>query len=207
MVKRGILLLTSSALGLALGAFPLIASAQDAPPPQAMVELSSSDINSWGFAAVVPVGGTITWTNMGSQAHSVTASDGSFDSGLVDPGAAATLQFDVPGTYAYVCSPHPWMKGFVVVSPDAPTAPSMAMVEGSPSDINSWAFAVSVSTGRTVAWTNMGTQAHTATSTGGAFDTGMVTPGSTAPVEFDTPGLFPYMCMPHPWMKGVVVVS
>jgi len=207
LVERGTLLLTGSALGLALGALPLIASAQDAPPPEAMVELSPSDINSWGFAAVVPVGGTITWTNMGSQGHTVTASDGSFDSGVVAPGATATLEFDTPGTYAYVCTPHPWMKGFVVVSPDASSSPSMAMVEGNTSDIQSWGFAVSVAAGQSVAWTNMGSQAHSVTSTGGTFDTGLLAPGSSAPVEFDTPGLFPYVCTPHPWMKGAVTVS
>jgi nitrite reductase (NO-forming) len=81
------------------------------------------------------------------------------------------------------------------------------MVEGNPSDINSWGFAVSVAAGQSVEWTNTGAQPHTVTSTSGAFDTGMVDPGSTAPLAFDTAGLYPYMCTPHPWMKGVVVVS
>jgi plastocyanin len=185
----------------------LPAAAQDLPSPQAMVELNSSDINTWGFAAMVPVGGTIGWTNMGSQAHSATGANGAFDTGLVAPGASASIQFDSAGKFAYVCTPHPWMKGYVVVTPDATIAPSMAMVEANPSDINSWGFAVSVSAGQTVAWSNTGTQAHSVTATDGSFDTGLVTPASTAPLEFDTPGLFPYVCTPHPWMKGAVVVS
>jgi len=138
--KRGSLLLTSVVLGSALSALPLTALAQVPPSPMGMVELSPTDINTWGFTAIVPVGGTITWTNMGSQAHSVTATDGSFDSGLVAPGAMASIEFDAAGTFAYVCTPHPWMRGTVVVTPDATTAPSMAMVEANPTDINSWGF-------------------------------------------------------------------
>jgi len=194
-------------LGGALSLMPMVVSAQVPPSPQAMVEMSPTDINTWGFAAVVPVGGAISWTNMGSQAHTVTATDGSFDSGLVAPGETASIQFDAAGTYAYVCTPHPWMKGYVVVSPDASSAPAMAMVEANPSDINSWGFAVNVPAGATVAWTNTGSQAHTVTATDGSFDTGMVTPGSTAPVTFGAAGLFQYVCTPHPWMKGTVVVS
>jgi plastocyanin len=200
-------LLRAGVLAAALTALPVAASAQTLPTPQAMVELNASDINTWGFAAVVPVGGTIAWTNMGAQAHTVTATDGSFDSGLVSPGDTALLQFDVEGTYAYVCTPHPWMTGYVVVTPEAQTSSSMAMVEGDAANINSWGFAVSVSAGQTVAWTDMGAQAHTATATQGAFDTGLVTSGSAAPVQFDTPGLYAYMCTPHPWMKGNVIVN
>src|SRR5262249_39702693 len=157
-----------------------------------------------GFAAVVPVGGTITWTNMGSQQHTVSAADGSFESGLVEPGATWTMEFDAPGVYAYVCTPHPWMKGFVYVSPDAATASSMAMVEGSPTDIQSWGFAESVAVGQTIAWTNAGAQSHQATSSAGAFDTGLVAPGTSAPATFGSAGLFTYVCTPHPWMKGAV---
>src|SRR5438046_2742192 len=113
-------LLTGALLGGALTTVPALA--QSAVAPAAMVEGSPTDINSWNFAARVPVGGTITWSNQGSQGHTITASDGSFDSGIVAPGASATLEFDTPGIFAYICSLHPWMKGTVVVSADAPSA-------------------------------------------------------------------------------------
>jgi len=207
MIRKSGLFMTSALLAVALAGLPIVVSAQEAPLPQAMVEPSASDINSWGFSAVVPVGGSITWTNMGAQSHTVTSTDGTFDSGLVAPGASASIQFDAAGSYTYLCTPHPWMKGTVTVTPDATTGSQMAMVEGSATDINSWGFAVSVPAGQSVAWTNMGAQAHTATGANGAFDTGMVTPGSTASVQFDTPGMYAYTCTPHPWMKGTVVVS
>jgi plastocyanin len=194
-------------LGAALSVVPGVSIAQSGPVPQAMVEGSISDVNSWGFAAQVPVGGSITWTNEGSLGHSVTATDGSFDSGIVAVGDSATIEFDTPGIYNYVCTPHPWMKGTVVVSADAPATSSMAMVEGSQTDINSYAFAVAVPAGQQVVWANLGSQQHSATSTSGAFDTGLVNPGDSAPLEFDTPGIYPYQCAPHPWMKGTVVVN
>ena len=195
-------------LAAALTALPVAASAQTLPTPQAMVELNATDINTWGFAAVVPVGGTIAWTNMGAQSHTVTTTDGSFDSGLVSPGAyGAASSSTVEGTYAYVCTPHPWMTGYVVVTPDAHGELADGHGRGQRLRHQYWGFAVSVSAGQTVAWTNMGGQAHTATAADGSFDTGLVTPGSSAPVQFDTPGLYAYMCTPHPWMKGNVAVN
>jgi plastocyanin len=66
----------------------------------------------------------ITWTNGGSQAHTVTStSGGGFDTGLVDPGQAYSLTFDQPGIYVYTCAPHPWMLGRVVVTDAAGNAP------------------------------------------------------------------------------------
>jgi plastocyanin len=202
--KLGVLL-TGGLLAVALTAAPAVA--QSVTVPVAMVEGNPTDINSWNFAARVPVGGTITWSNQGSQGHSVTASDGSFDSGVVAPGSSATIQFDTPGIFAYICTPHPWMKGSVVVSDDAASATPMAMVEGNISDINSWGFAVSLSAGQSVKWVNLGTQAHTATAGDAAFDTGLVAPGGSELFQFDTPGIYAYACTPHPWMKGNVAVN
>src|ERR687883_1122878 len=105
MFRRTGLFVMAVALGGALTAVPAVAVAQPAPAPAAMVEANASDINAWGFAASVPVGGTLTWTNMGAQTHSATAADGSFDTGLVAPGATATVEFDTPGVFVYNCSP------------------------------------------------------------------------------------------------------
>ncbi len=200
-------LLLAALLTTALTALPIVASAQQAPVPQAMVEGNPSDINTWGFSAVVPIGGSVTWTNMGSQSHTVTSTDGTFDTGLVPPGGMVSVQFDTVGIYAYICTPHPWMKGFVAVTPDAPSSSQMAMVEGNASDINTWGFAVSVPAGQSVVWTNLGAQAHTVSAADGSFETGLVSPGSTAPLQFDVPGVYAYMCTPHPWMKGTVAVN
>ncbi len=63
----------------------------------------------------VPVGTTVTWTNDDTVIHTVTAADGSFDSGFLDPGATWSYTFDTPGEFEYLCTPHPWMRAKVVV--------------------------------------------------------------------------------------------
>jgi plastocyanin len=83
-----------------------------------MTEPSPTDINSWGFTPpdiTIAAGQTVTWTNSGSQAHTATATNGAFDTGLVEPGASKTLTLADAGTYAYQCTPHPWMKGSLTV--------------------------------------------------------------------------------------------
>jgi plastocyanin len=64
----------------------------------------------------VPAGATVTWTNTGSRPHTVTADDGSFDSGRLDPGEQFSQTFDQPGTFAYHCGFHPEMQGSVIVT-------------------------------------------------------------------------------------------
>jgi plastocyanin len=64
--------------------------------------------------AVEP-GSTITWTNKGDEPHTVTADDGSFDSGMLNPGDSYTVAFDGQGTVTYHCAIHPEMRGSVTV--------------------------------------------------------------------------------------------
>ena len=64
----------------------------------------------------VAVGGTVTWTNQDSTAHTATVDGGGPNTGPIKGGAAATLTFDTPGTFTYVCQFHPGsMTGTVVV--------------------------------------------------------------------------------------------
>jgi plastocyanin len=64
---------------------------------------------------VIAPGTTIVWTNNDPLEHSVTAADGSFDSGLMPPGSTWRHTFSTLGTYPYTCRPHPFMKGIVIV--------------------------------------------------------------------------------------------
>ena len=63
----------------------------------------------------VNVGDTVVWINSDVMPHTVTASDGSMDSGTLQPGAAYPRTFTVPGTYSYRCLFHPGMVGTVTV--------------------------------------------------------------------------------------------
>jgi plastocyanin len=63
----------------------------------------------------VAAGTTVVWTNGGQLLHTVTAEDGSFDSGAIDRGRRRGITFSKPGTYAFHCTPHPFMRGEIVV--------------------------------------------------------------------------------------------
>ncbi|AHG89356.1 blue (type 1) copper domain protein [Gemmatirosa kalamazoonensis] len=63
----------------------------------------------------VAAGTTVIWTNNAPLQHSIVADNGSFDSGLIDPGKRYARTFTKPGTYTFHCTPHPFMKGVVVV--------------------------------------------------------------------------------------------
>ncbi|MDQ6674088.1 MAG: cupredoxin domain-containing protein [Chloroflexota bacterium] len=81
----------------------------------------------WGFApATVKIqpGSWITWSNAGQDPHTVTALDGSFDSGNLDPSEGYSWFFADAGTFTYTCVLHPWMQGTVIVAPSAPTPPT-----------------------------------------------------------------------------------
>jgi len=61
-------------------------------------------------------GARVTVTNRDSAAHTATADDGhSFDTGNLDRGASKTITLTRPGTYAYRCTIHPYMRGKLIV--------------------------------------------------------------------------------------------
>jgi plastocyanin len=66
---------------------------------------------------------------------------------------------------------------------------------------------LTINVGDTVTWTNQDSATHTATATGGAFDTGDIVQGASASFTFDTAGTFDYICSIHPQMTGVIIVQ
>jgi len=79
---------------------------------------SAVTIKNFAFSPAtldVSVGTTVTWTNNDSATHTVTADDGSFDSGNLATGKSFTFTFKKAGTFTYHCSIHPNMKATIVV--------------------------------------------------------------------------------------------
>jgi LPXTG-motif cell wall-anchored protein len=64
----------------------------------------------------VTAGESVTWSNSGPSVHSATADDGSFDTGILNKGQSGSHTFTRPGTYAFHCTPHPFMTGKVIVT-------------------------------------------------------------------------------------------
>ena len=64
----------------------------------------------------VPVGTTVTFTNRDSTPHTATSKQsGVFESGSLDTGKSGKVTLEEPGTFAYYCLFHPFMKGEIVV--------------------------------------------------------------------------------------------
>lgn len=60
-------------------------------------------------------GSTVTFTNLDDVVHTVTAKDGSFDSGPIKENSAYTMTFSKPGVYSVYCKPHTFMTGTITV--------------------------------------------------------------------------------------------
>jgi plastocyanin len=96
-------------LGLALAA-PASAPAATFP-----VNVQFQDFGP-GQLDVLP-GELVEWNNVSERTHTVTADDGSFDSGDLEPGATFSVQFAAPGLFAYHCTKHAGMVGEIDVRP------------------------------------------------------------------------------------------
>ena len=73
------------------------------------------------YEVKIATGGTVTWSNDDSAAHTVTAGhmpegpSGVFDSSLFMAGNTFSHTFEKSGEYPYFCMVHPWMTGTVIV--------------------------------------------------------------------------------------------
>ena len=64
----------------------------------------------------IKAGSTLNFTNVGDLPHGATAwQKGDWDTGVVPAGQAKSITFTQPGVYYYICTPHPWMYGQVIV--------------------------------------------------------------------------------------------
>ncbi len=64
----------------------------------------------------VNVGDTITWINQDIVPHTATASDSSWDTGLIEAGAQVSLQVTKGWESNYYCIYHPKMLGKLVLA-------------------------------------------------------------------------------------------
>ncbi len=66
---------------------------------------------------------------------------------------------------------------------------------------------VDIKVGDTVVWTQRDSIGHTTTSDTGLWSSPLLSAGQTFSRTFDTAGVFPYHCTPHPFMRGTVNVQ
>ena len=70
----------------------------------------------WPGRTRVKAGTAVTFTNVGDVQHTATAFEkGKWDTGALEKGESKAITFSEPGTYYYICTPHPWMYGQIIV--------------------------------------------------------------------------------------------
>ncbi len=184
-------------------------------------------------AITVPAGTTVIWTNLDSTPHTVTSTSGIFDSGVMDQGENFSYTFQDPGTYDYYCLIHPYMKAKVIVTPSGGPRPAASgvgqveegRVEESQAEERRSAVdhgqsvlveikkhtynpdSITVPVGTHVVWRNFDSVPHTATSTTGLFDSGVMEQNENFSYAFQDPGTYDYYCSIHPYMKARVIVT
>jgi plastocyanin len=92
-----------------------------------------SDYKFSPASLTVHVGDTVSWTNAGPSAHTATARNGSFNTGLLQKGQSGSFTFSHAGTYSYYCTVHPFMHGTIVVLAAATTPSSTTPSSTTPS--------------------------------------------------------------------------
>lgn len=82
-------------------------------------EVTIQDFSYAPQVITIKKGTTVTWVNNDSVRHDVKPTDDSTDfkgSELLSKGEKYSFTFTNAGTYTYFCTPHPSMKGTVVVT-------------------------------------------------------------------------------------------
>jgi plastocyanin len=123
-------LVLSLAVALALGGGVAIAqtsapstpapgsSAAKAAPSPEPSPVSTIHIKNFAFVpdtVTIHPGSTVRFVQDDETPHTVTAADHSFDSGNLNQKDTWKHTFAKEGTYKYLCSYHPYMKGTVIV--------------------------------------------------------------------------------------------
>ena len=94
---------------------PAAVTTPEATPSAQRVEVIISNLSFQQASITVGKGSTIVWRNQDTVTHTVTADDGSFNSGTIVAGDMFEQRFDKVKIYTYSCSIHPEMKGTIIV--------------------------------------------------------------------------------------------
>lgn len=100
--------------GLAISLVALLAQ----PMAAASTKETRVTISNFTFGpqtTTVTRGEAVRFVNSDDMVHTIVAADGSFRSGPLDTGDSFVRTFGKPGTIAYYCGLHPFMKGTIVV--------------------------------------------------------------------------------------------
>ena len=66
--------------------------------------------------STVTANSKVTWNNKDIAPHTATATDGSFDTGIINVGSSGSAIVRAQGAVPYHCTIHPWMNGMLQVT-------------------------------------------------------------------------------------------
>jgi len=81
--------------------------------PEVTIEIRDFDYRPRELT--VAVGTSLTWVNRDSAPHDATDEAGGWGTSMLSQGESATVTFDAPGAYRYLCTIHPDMKATLKV--------------------------------------------------------------------------------------------
>ena len=179
-------------------------------------------------SVIIRPGDSVRWVNEDNVIHTVTSTY--IDSGQIWPKnsqqgpSSYEAKFNDTGVFSYFCEIHPYMSGAVYVGVDETqrevsstnhpglTSIEIEMPQNAAYQNKYGPFFIPenaiVPSGSRVTWVNHDFIAHTATASGDQklFDTGPVTPSSSASVIVNGTGRIAYYCEIHPWMQGSLTI-
>jgi len=86
--------------------------------PVLIPKIYNVEIKDYAFSPstiTIKKGDSIKWTNQDSVGHTATSDNSLFDSGTLNKNKDYTFTFNQAGTFNYHCTPHPYMKGKIIV--------------------------------------------------------------------------------------------
>lgn len=89
-----------------------------APEVTEPVTVHTVEITNFAFSPAkleIKQGDIVTFINKDEVAHTATADNDDFDTGLLDQNNSKKITFSEAGEFSYYCAPHPGMKGTIVV--------------------------------------------------------------------------------------------
>ena len=94
--------------------------AQAQPPGSPQAATATVKIRNFKFEpanVTIVEGKTVQFINEDEEPHTATSTDGIFNSKALDTNQTWNYTATKPGTFPYICSIHPFMKGTVTVKP------------------------------------------------------------------------------------------
>ena len=191
------------------------------------IEIKVNEMSFTPTMATAHVGDTISWVNVGSIPHTVTAEDGSFDKTPLAPGERYNYVVTKEGTVNYVCTYHPGMNGMLMIEPalaGVKVPPATSSAETKPltkapastgagktyeiqvKDSSFTPAMLEAHVGDTISWVNIGKITHTVTAKDTSFSKSLK-PGERFNLVLTEEGTIDYVCTPHHSMFGMLMVG